>query len=89
MSGWEPLNLPMETLTDPVAPRERIAEAARVLAAGGAEAIILGCTGLVNHAAVAEDAAGVPVVEPCRAAGAMATLAVLSDGDASGDVDVA
>lgn len=79
LSGWEPLNLPMETLTDPVAPRERIAAAARVLAAGGAEAIVLGCAGLAGHAATAEDAAGVPVIEPCRAAGTMALLAVLGD----------
>lgn len=77
LSGWEPLNLPMETLTDPVTPRGRIAAAARALAAGGAEAVILGCTGLAGHAAMAEDAAGVPVIEPCRAAGAMALLAVL------------
>ena len=77
LSGWEPLNLPMETLTDPVAPRDRVAAAARALAAGGAEAIVLGCAGLAGHAAVAEDAAGVPVIEPCRAAGAMALLAVL------------
>lgn len=76
LSGWEPLDLPMETLTDPEAPRDRIAAAARALAAGGAEAIVLGCAGLAGHAAFAEDAAGVPVVEPCRAAGAMALLAV-------------
>ena len=79
LSGWEPLNLPMETLTDPAAPRGRIAHAARALAAGGAEAIVLGCAGLAGHAAAAEDAAGVPVVEPCRAAGAMALLAVVGD----------
>ena len=51
------------------------------LAAGGAEAIILGCAGLAGHAAAAEDAAGVPVVEPCRAAGAMALLAALGGGE--------
>jgi allantoin racemase len=79
LSGWEALNLPMETLTDPLAPRGRIAAAARALAAGGAEAIILGCAGLAGHAAVAEDAGGVPVIEPCRAAGAMALAAVAGD----------
>ena len=85
LSGFEALNLPMETLTDPTAPRPRIAEAARILAAGGAEAIILGCAGLSGHLAVAEDAAGgIPVIEPCRAAGAMALLAVLGQGG-SGD----
>jgi Asp/Glu/hydantoin racemase len=81
LSGWEPLDLPMETLTDPVAPRGRLAAAARALAAGGAEAIVLGCAGLAGHAAAAEDASGVPVVEPCRAAGAMALLAVLGGAE--------
>ena len=84
LSGWEPLNLPMETLTDPVAPRARVSEAARSLAAGGAEAIVLGCAGLAGHAATAAEAAGVPVVEPCRAAGAMALMAVLNDPPRTG-----
>jgi allantoin racemase len=84
LSGWEALDLPMETLTDPAAPRERIAAVARALAAGGAEAIILGCTGLAGHAAFAEQAAGVPVIEPCRAAGAMALLAVAAQAADAG-----
>jgi Asp/Glu/hydantoin racemase len=75
LAAYEPLNLPMETLTDPVAPRARIQEAAKTLAAQGAEAIVLGCAGLAGHVRAAEDAAGVPVIEPCQAAGAMALLA--------------
>ncbi|MDO9709292.1 aspartate/glutamate racemase family protein [Paracraurococcus lichenis] len=75
LAAWEPLDLPMEVLTDPEAPRARIAAVARRLAAAGAEAIVLGCTGLAGHAAAAEDASGLPVIEPCRAAGAMALLA--------------
>lgn len=75
LAAWEPLGLPMEVLTDPLAPRARIQAVARALAARGAEAIILGCTGLAGHAAAAEDAAGMPVIEPCKAAGAMALLA--------------
>jgi Asp/Glu/hydantoin racemase len=76
LAGWEALNLPMETLTDPEAPRPRIRAVAKSLAAQGAEAIVLGCTGMAGHAAAAEDAAGVPVIEPCEAAGAMALLAL-------------
>lgn len=76
LAAWEPLGLPMETLTDPTAARARVQATARSLVARGAEAIVLGCTGLAHHAAAAEDAAGVPVIEPCRAAGAMALLAV-------------
>ncbi|MDB5381265.1 MAG: Asp/Glu racemase [Rhodospirillales bacterium] len=71
-----PLNLDMETLTDPVAPRARICAIARELAAGGAQAIILGCAGMAGHRAAAEDAAGVPVIEPCQAAAVQALLAV-------------
>ncbi|RAI57864.1 aspartate/glutamate racemase family protein [Roseicella frigidaeris] len=80
LAGWEALDLPMSVLTDPEAPRERIAAAARRLAAAGAEAIILGCTGLAGHAALAAEAARRPVIEPCRAAGAMALLAALETG---------
>lgn len=71
-----PLNLDMETLTDPVAPRAHICELARELAAGGAQAIILGCAGMAGHRAAAEDAAGVAVIEPCQAAAVQALLAV-------------
>jgi allantoin racemase len=76
LAGYEPLGLPMETLTDPVAPRARIQAAAKALAAGGAQVIVLGCAGLAGHVHAAEDAAGVPVIEPCQAAGVMALLAV-------------
>lgn len=75
LAAWQALDLPMEVLTEPEAPRPRIAAVARALAAAGAEALILGCTGLAGHAAAAEDAAGLPVIEPCRAAGVMALLA--------------
>jgi Asp/Glu/hydantoin racemase len=75
LAGWTPLDLPMEVLTDPETPRARIREAARALAATGAGVIVLGCTGLAGHVAAAEDAAGLPVIEPCAAAGAMALLA--------------
>ncbi len=76
--GSVPLNLDMETLTDPVAPRERLQAAARELVAMGAEVVVLGCAGMAGHLAAAEDAAGVPVIEPCQAAAAQALLAVLS-----------
>ena len=78
LSGTVPLNLDMEVLTDPVAPRTRLAAAARELVAGGAEAIILGCAGMAGHRAFAEDACGVPVIEPCQAAATQALLAVVS-----------
>lgn len=78
MTGFEPLNIPMEQLTDPVLPRARLAQAAKALVAGGAEAVVLGCAGMAGHVRAAEDAAGVPVIEPCQAAAAQALLAVLT-----------
>jgi allantoin racemase len=78
LAGWIPLNLDMEELTDPVAPRARIEATARALAAGGAQAIILGCAGMARHRAAAEQAAGVPVIEPAQAAAAAALMAVLA-----------
>lgn len=38
----------------------------------GAEVLILGCAGMAGHRAALEDATGLPVVEPCQAAAAMA-----------------
>ena len=77
MAAWIPLNLPMETLTDPVAPQARIAAAARHLAEQGAETILLGCAGMAAHAALAAEESGLPVIEPSQAAAAAAFLAVL------------
>lgn len=78
LAGHVPLNLGMEVLTDPVAPRAALEDAARRLAAMGAEAVILGCAGMAGHRAAAEAAAGVPVIEPCQAAAALAIQAVVA-----------
>jgi len=84
LAGWIPLNLGMEELTDPVAPRARICATARALAAGGAQVIVLGCAGMAGHRAAAEDAAGVPVIEPAQAAAAAAIAAVLAAREMAG-----
>ncbi|WP_424811220.1 aspartate/glutamate racemase family protein [Roseococcus sp. YIM B11640] len=77
MAGWIPLDLPMEVLTDPVAPQARIAAAARELREQGAEVVVLGCAGMAGHVAVTAEASGLPVIEPCQAAAAAALLAVI------------
>lgn len=82
--GHVPLNLPMDTLTEPVAARAPLVEAARRIAAGGAEAVILGCAGMAGHRAAVEDACGVPVIEPCQAAVAMAIGAVVGGRPVNG-----
>ena len=83
IAGHMPLNLPMEVLTDPVAPRAAIIELARRMVGMGAEAVILGCAGMAGHRAAVEDACGVPVIEPCQAAAALALQAVIAGRAAS------
>jgi Asp/Glu/hydantoin racemase len=61
------LNVTMETLLDSRAARERLIDSARACAKAGAGAVILGCTGMVHHRTAIEDAAGVPIIEPCQA----------------------
>ena len=66
------LNVSMDTLLEPQAARARLIEAAKACAAAGSGTVILGCTGMAHHRAAVEDAAGVPVIEPCQAAAAVA-----------------
>ncbi len=75
--GEVPLDVPMEALLDPVAARGVLIDAAMDLAALGAGAVVLGCTGMARHRAAVEQAAGVPVIEPCQAGIAMALLSLL------------
>jgi allantoin racemase len=70
------LNVTMDVLLDPSAARSRLIDAAQACARAGAETIILGCTGMAHHRQAVEEAAGVPVVEPCQAAAALAILAL-------------
>ncbi len=71
------MNVSMDTLLDPVAARAGLVRAAQDCVAAGAGAVVLGCTGMAGHRAAIEAACGVPVIEPCQAAAAMAVLALL------------
>lgn len=77
LAGETALNVSMDTLLDPAAARGRLIDAARRLVQDGAGAVVLGCTGMAGHRAAVEQAAGVPVIEPCQAGVAMARLALL------------
>lgn len=70
------LNVTMETLLDPDLARMRLIAAARELAAAGAGAVVLGCTGMAHHRSAIAQALGLPVVEPCQAGALMAIGAV-------------
>jgi len=74
------LNVRMETLLEPRTARAALITAGRELTASGAGTIVLGCTGMAHHRAAVEDAAGVPVIEPCQAAVALAVSAVPAAG---------
>ncbi len=71
------LNVGMDTLLDPAAARGALIEAARACAAAGAETVILGCTGMAHHRGAVEAAVGLPVIEPCQQAAALALAALL------------
>lgn len=66
------LNVTMQTLLDPAAARARLVAAGQELVAKGAQTVILGCTGMAHHREAVEAAIGVPVIEPCQAAAAIA-----------------
>ena len=72
------LNVPMDDLLDPVAARVALVQAGRDCAAAGAGVLVLGCTGMAHHRAAVEQAAGIPVIEPCQAAALQAIGALLA-----------
>ena len=70
------LNVSMATLLEPATVRARLIEAAKTCVAAGAGTVILGCTGMAHHRASVQAAVGVPVIEPCQAAVALALATV-------------
>ena len=72
LAGEVALNTTMDTLLDPAAARAHLIAAARDLGAMGAQTVILGCTGMAHHRDAIQQATGLPVIEPCQAAAAIA-----------------
>jgi Asp/Glu/hydantoin racemase len=66
------MNLSLETLLDPDAALDALISTARALKGQGAEAIILGCTGMAHHREAIASACGLAVVDPCQAAAGIA-----------------
>jgi len=59
---------------------ERMTEVGRVLVQqDGADVVVMGCAGMARHRAPLEEALGVPVIDPIRAAISMAIGAVQAD----------
>lgn len=76
------MDVDMDTLLDAQATRAAMQRAARDLVAQGAQTVILGCAGMAHHRVAVEDAAGVPVIEPCQAAAGAALSILLAGGTA-------
>jgi allantoin racemase len=79
LAGEVALNVSMDTLLDPAGARALLVAAGKDLAAMGAETLILGCTGMAHHQAAVQDAVGLPVIEPCLAAVALAVGMVVTE----------
>jgi allantoin racemase len=72
LAGEIAMNVSIPTLLDPVLSRGALIDTARALAAQGAQAIILGCTGMAHHREAIASACGLPVIDPCQAAAGIA-----------------
>jgi len=73
LAGDRALGLGVAELADPARTLPALIATGRALRdADGAEVLILGCAGMAAHRAALEDATGLPVVEPCQTAAAMA-----------------
>jgi len=80
LAGEVAMNLPMETLLDPLAAQAALVAAGRQLTEMGAEVLILGCTGMAHHATAIRQAVGIPVIEPTQAAAGLAIAMLLAEG---------
>ena len=72
LAGEIAMNVSIDTLLDPVAARHALIDTAQSLAGQGAEAIILGCTGMAHHRQAIASACGLAVIDPCQAAAGIA-----------------
>ena len=77
-----PLGLSVDETARGAGTFARLVETGRTLIGDGADAIVLGCAGMAVHQTRLEHELGVPVVDPTRAAVAMALGVVLTGGQA-------
>jgi len=73
MVGERPINMSVAETTSGGAALARMIEVGRVLKnEDGAQAVVMGCAGMVRHRAALEQALGIPVIDPTQAAVTMA-----------------
>ncbi|MHC5064648.1 MAG: aspartate/glutamate racemase family protein [Planctomycetota bacterium] len=73
VAGDRAVEIGVTELVDSPLAADRLLATAGDLQADGAGAIVLGCTGMSAYRGRIEQAVGIPVIDPCRAAVAMAT----------------
>jgi Asp/Glu/hydantoin racemase len=73
LAGDRALGLGVAELADPQATEARLLATGRALRdLDGSEVLILGCAGMARYRGILEQVLGVPVIDPCQAATAMA-----------------
>jgi allantoin racemase len=89
LAGDLPLNLTVQELNNARETQTRLLDVGTRLRGGyGAEVLILGCAGMAKYRAALEAAVGIPVIDPCQAATAMAIGALALNTAEKGDADV-
>ena len=73
LAGDRALGLGVAALADPRKTLQAMVATGKALRdEDGADVLIMGCAGMASYRATLETATGLPVVEPCQAAAAMA-----------------
>ena len=79
-AGERPLNITVdESANDPNTLQKIIETGRELIEKDGAETLVLGCAGMARHRQAAEEALGVPVIDPVLAAADLAIQALQSD----------
>lgn len=79
-AGERPLNITVdESANDPNTLQKIIATGRELIDEDGAETLVLGCAGMARHRQTAEEALGVPVIDPVLAAVTLAMQALKSN----------
>jgi allantoin racemase len=79
-AGERPLNITVDECANDPDTLQKIIETGReLIEKDGAETLVLGCAGMARHRQAAEEALGVPVIDPVLAAADLAIQALQSD----------
>jgi Asp/Glu/hydantoin racemase len=71
-AGFEPVDVPVAEMATAETAKERVLSAGTRLWTSGADALVLGCAGMAPYRSALRDSLGIPVVDPCVSAVAMA-----------------